>query len=345
MTRLAGKNVSDSIKDQILTTQIRNNEYYEGHKVPITAAMLKTIKKRKYIAEDPDLTLHTAKKGLTLISVGLMNEDEIQSMNKLHEYFAGATFTSLEDMRKLALLPAKLPEMTDSFLEQVKIFANVLYALFSTTCPLFIQLKEIVKSLMEYKPSARLLISKKQRASMAWIMTLQTKHFFRGETDLLASFSVMKHNLRAKNPLIYHAETPSALYEEKTDTTSTKAGTKRKIETTMEEQKDDQRKKPKAQIHELLAKNFKNGIWKYNPRLRIKEICNFCNVSVSSLNTDPKACLLAMFGRCNYGNRCIKTHRTATDEEAQHISTLLEKAIKNPEQIAHQVPGETTATK
>ena len=162
LTRLAAKNVSDSIKDQIITSQIRNNEYYDGHKVPIMAAMLKTIKKRKDIVEDPDLTLHTAKKGLTLISVGHRSEDEIQSMNELHKYFAGTTFTSPDDMKKLATLPTKLPETMKCFLEQVKIFANVLHALFSTTCPLFLQLKEIIKSLMEYKPSARGLISSKQ---------------------------------------------------------------------------------------------------------------------------------------------------------------------------------------
>ena len=45
LTRLASKNVSDSIKDQIITSQIRNNEYYHGHQVPITSALLKTIKK------------------------------------------------------------------------------------------------------------------------------------------------------------------------------------------------------------------------------------------------------------------------------------------------------------
>ena len=191
LTTLAAKKNSDSIKDQIITSQISNNEYYDGHKVPITAAVLKSIKKRKYIAEDPDLTLHTAKKGLTLIRVGHRNEDKIQSMNELYKYFAGATFTSPEDMRKLATLPTKLPETTEYFLEQVKIFANVLYALFSTTCPLFLQLKEIIKSLMEYKPSAQGLISSKQRASIAWIVTLLTKHFFRGEADLLVLVLVL----------------------------------------------------------------------------------------------------------------------------------------------------------
>ena len=197
---------------------------------------------------------------------------------------------------------------------------------------------------MEYKPSARLLISSKQQEFMAWIITLQTKHFFRGETDLLASFSVMKHNIRAKNPLIYHAETQSALYE---DTTKpTKSGTKRKmVDTSTDNATDKVKPKPKPQLYPLLAKNFKNGIWKYNPKLRLKEICSYCNVAVLSLNKDPKACLLAMFGRCNYGKRCFKTHRTATDEEAEHISTLLEKVIKNPEQISHQTPGETPASK
>ena len=271
--------------------------------------------------------------------MGHRSEDEIQSMNELHEYFAGATFTSPEDMKKLAALPTKLPETTERFLEQVKIFANLLYALFSTTCPLFLQMKEIVKSLMEYKPSTRELISNKQRASIAWILTLQTKHFFRGEKDLLASFTVMKHNIRAKNLLIYHAETPSALYEETTDKGRNTSSDKRKQ--TEKETENEPKKKIKVQVHELLAKNFKNGIWKYNPRLRLKEICTYCNVLVSALNKDPKACLLGMFGRCNYGNRCFQTHRTATDEEANHISNLLEKAIKNPERIAHQPQGET----
>ena len=70
LTRLAGKNVSNSIKDQIITSQICNNEYYDGHRVPITSALLKIIKKRHYVAKYPDLILTTAQKGLTLISVG-----------------------------------------------------------------------------------------------------------------------------------------------------------------------------------------------------------------------------------------------------------------------------------
>ena len=38
------------------------------------------------------------------------------------------------------------------------------------------------------------------------------KHFFRGESNQLVEFVLMKNNLRARNPLIYHTEVLLALY-------------------------------------------------------------------------------------------------------------------------------------
>ena len=346
-TRLAGKNVSDSIKDQIITSQIRNNEYYDGHRVPITSALLKTIKKRHYIAKDPDLTLTSAQKGLTLISVGLYDEEKIQAINELHEFFDRATFTSLDDMKQLTKFTAKLPETTERFLEQVKVFANVLSALFTNACPLFIHIKEIIKAIMEYKQTARDLISKKQRASIAWIMTLQTKHFFRGEQDTLAEFIMMKNNIRARSPLIYHIEVPAALYEDDSKKTT---GIKRAIDdqsgpiTGKETGKDNEKpKRTKVQLHDLLLKHFVKGIWSFNPKIRFREMCKYCNVPVASLHKDPTTCFLGMFNRCSYRSKCNKIHRMATTEEAQHIVNLLDKAIKNPEKIVHSTPGESGA--
>ena len=343
LTRLAGKNVSDAIKDQIVTSQIRNNQYYDGHRVPITSALLKTIKKRHYIAKDPDLTLSTAQKGLTLISIGLYDEDKIQTINELHEYFDGATFTSPDDMKKLTKITAKLPDTTEKFIEQVKIFANVLAALFTNACPLFIHIKEIVKALMEYKPAARDLIGQKQRASIAWIITLQTKHFFRGEKDTLAEFIMMKNNIRARSPLIYHIEVPTALYQD-----DTKGSTgKRKVDETniidggTEPAAPKPPKKTKVQLHELFVKHFAKGVWAFNPKIKFREMCTYCNIPIASLHNDPSTCFLGMFNRCSYGAKCNKIHRMATTKEATHIVNLLDKAIKNPEQIVHNsTPGE-----
>ena len=67
---------------------------------------------------------------------------------------------------------------------------------------------------MKYKPEARALIKKQQSSTIPLITTLQTKHFFRGETDLLSGFVLMKNHIRDRNPLIYHAEVPIALYGE-----------------------------------------------------------------------------------------------------------------------------------
>ena len=57
---LIEKHFSKSIWDQIITSQVRNAEYYDGHRVPLPVTFLKTIKKRKYISEDPDIIYRTA---------------------------------------------------------------------------------------------------------------------------------------------------------------------------------------------------------------------------------------------------------------------------------------------
>ena len=74
LRQLTAKQVSESIKDQIITSQVRNTDYYNGHRVPLPATLLKIIKKINYISEDPDLTHYTAQKGITILLVTLLHE-------------------------------------------------------------------------------------------------------------------------------------------------------------------------------------------------------------------------------------------------------------------------------
>ena len=97
---------------------------------------------------------------------------------------------------------------------QFKVFANLIYAFFAASCPLFLKLKAIIHSLMEYNPAAQVLIKRQQRAAIACTITLQTKHFSLGESNQFSEFVLMKNNLRAQNPLIYHAEVTITLYIE-----------------------------------------------------------------------------------------------------------------------------------
>ena len=102
-----------------------------------------------------------------------------------------------EDIKNLLKLTSKLPNSMESFMEQLKVFANLLYALFTAYPPLLLELNTIICSLMEYKPASRVLVKSQQRAAIAWIIPLQKKHFFRGESNQLAEFMLMKNNLRA----------------------------------------------------------------------------------------------------------------------------------------------------
>ena len=160
LCRLMGKHVSESILDHIITSQVRNTEYYDIHGVPLPATLLKTIKKKKYISEKPDLTYRIAQKGLTLLEVVLMDEDEISFINKLHEYITSASLTSPEYIKKLSEITSKLPNSMENFMDQLKVFANLLYALFTEYSPLFLELKTIIRSIMKYKPAARALMKR-----------------------------------------------------------------------------------------------------------------------------------------------------------------------------------------
>ena len=102
--------------------QVGNIKCYDGHHVPLPATLLKTNKKRKYISEDPDLTYHTAQKRLTLLGVALLDEEEISSINEIHEYISGEYLTSPEDTKKLTKLTSNIPNTTQIFMEQLNIF-------------------------------------------------------------------------------------------------------------------------------------------------------------------------------------------------------------------------------
>ena len=155
------KNVSDTMKDQFLITRIRDNEYYDNDIVPITQPLLKMIKKRKFLSDDPDLTFQTATKCFTIFSVGPMEEDDIAIINKLYEYIQEASMITTTDIKNLAKVTAKVPGSTEKFMDTLRVFANALYALFTAGCPLFLQMKEIMRAPKKYNQRARSQMAKK----------------------------------------------------------------------------------------------------------------------------------------------------------------------------------------
>ena len=70
--------------------------------------------------------------------VALLDEDEILSINKLHEYISDASLTSLEYINKLSNITSNLPNTMEHFMEQLNVFAKSIYALFTAYFPLFL---------------------------------------------------------------------------------------------------------------------------------------------------------------------------------------------------------------
>jgi len=115
---------------------------------------LKLLKKRKYLSEDPKRTYRTASKGVTPFSFEQQDLDNVATINELFDELAQATMVMPADISKLAKMSASVPETTADFIQNLKVFGSLLYALFTCMSPLFKQLKELIKALDIYNPKA-----------------------------------------------------------------------------------------------------------------------------------------------------------------------------------------------
>ena len=77
---------------------------------------------------------------------------------------------------------------------------------FSKDCPFFQCCVKIVEALRDFSRLAKKAMTKLSRASILWIILLQSRHFAMGSTIILAEFTSMQSDLCAKRGQITHAE-------------------------------------------------------------------------------------------------------------------------------------------
>ena len=107
----------------------------------------------------------------------------------------------------------------------------------------------------------------------------------------------------------------------------------------MEDSQFNNKAKPKVEINDLLRKHFTNGIWKVNLSLRFRDLASFWYVHTFALSKENKVCTLGMFQSCSRPY-CKKTYHKATYEEAKHMFNIMDKTIKNPDQVQAVSAGE-----
>ena len=93
------------------------------------------------------------------------------------------------------------------------------------------------------------------------------------------------------------------------------------------------------EINDLLKKHFTNGIWKVNPSLCFTDLEIFCNIHTSAISKYYNVFTLCMVQQCSIPYY-KKTHPKSTDEQVQHMVNILDKAIKNPNQVQAVSAGE-----
>ena len=222
----------------------------------------------------------------------------------------------------------------------LKRFCNVLYAVFSKDCPYFQCCVQIVDALRDFSRPAKKAMTKLSRASILWIMLLQSRHFAMGNTTVLAEFTSMQADLCAKRGQITHAEVPFELVAE---------AKKRPGDGDSGSIADEGRKRLKGGSgggdDGVPLKKANPNTWHSKLRAKLADplkvanypsfsaIIKYCQASPGEIigKRNRKCAPNTFFGRCFHKDRCLKEHFLPTDEEADKILKMVDKFIKNPE--------------
>jgi hypothetical protein len=332
------KGQNDNTRNQIIINTLKNI-MFDDAEIPITAPLLVMIRKRKWLSDDPVATYRTAAKGLSVFAVGTLTEDEVAIINDTMEALEQATTTTAKEYKDVTSIKAKVPKEAHDFLLLLKTFANLLYALFGSSCPLYIQVRAIIRSFTTYSRTAMKALSMAAKAAVLWILLLQTRHFAAGNQTTLAEFRNMADKVTAKDSNITHAEVPAAFLIDDDKRKRKREDAPAEDNRTPVTPKGNDQGNPvtpspdrKVRVHPLIKEKIIDNVVKQNPNTPIRKICRFANTELSKLSKDPSKCVLGMLGSCR-SRFCRRKHVAATDEEAKHMVMLLEKAILNPDQI------------
>jgi hypothetical protein len=333
------KGQNDNTRNQIIIATLKNI-LFEDAEIPVTAPLLLMIRKRKWLSDDPTATHRTAAKGLSIFAVAPMTEDEVALINDTMEALEQATTTTAKEYKDVTRIKAKVPEDAHDFMLLLKTFANLLYALFGSNCPLYLQVRRMIKAFTAYTRTALKALTMSTKASIMWITLLQTRHFAGGNYTTLAEFRNMMDKITAKENNITHAEVPAAFFKKDTN--------KRKFDDVADTPKNPNTPPPRRpllftppvtpspprppRVHPLLKAKIVDNVLRKNPTISLSRIAKFCNTSLNNLSKDTSKCVLGFLGTCN-SRYCRRRHMTATDAEADHMVLQLEKAITDPDAI------------
>eukprot|EP00957_Ditylum_brightwellii_P174785 13308263-Ditylum_brightwellii.AAC.1 len=168
----------------------------------VTASLLKMIRKQQWLGDEVTATYSTAHKGFSHFALTDLSKDEVAVVNEAMKLLAEATHHH-------HCRPKSGQNQTGYSANRP--YTNLVHALFGPLLPLFLDNKMVIKALTQLKCNALKTMNLVTKASIYWILFLQSRHFLSGETAKLAEYKVMVDNFTAKQANIAHAELPEAL--------------------------------------------------------------------------------------------------------------------------------------
>ena len=331
----AAKNTTDTFRMQILRKQIMKSTFYDDADVPLTNTLLKMAVKRAWVGKDGNInkpSFVNAMDGLSPFVCASLDEDEVARINTQAEMIDSATSVTVQDLAKVKkALKASVPEEASDFLDMIKAFANLIFALFTANCPLFRAIKTIVDALKSFSKEARKALNTSSKASILWIILLQSRRFASGDMSLLCEFTTLQQDLCGKKSIIHHAEVPEELIAVQQQSNKIPKNMEKTQDSTQDDGVKRQRRSNPNTWHPKL-KAVISGPMASAGNPNFPKIAQYCGFKLEDLFTNnTKICTSNMFfGRCHKKDQCQRSHQLPTEAEVEKIMALLDKLLKNP---------------
>lgn len=342
---LFAKNQDRKDKDHIVAELLTGNSRFEDVDIPIYPELKKMILERNWVGGEAGGSPKYAYAcyGISPFAMLDLSEDQIADMEFTAAYLHASSSIAPSDIKSSkAKLLAKVPECSTKWLQILKRFTNLLFLVFSPSSPLYRKCLEIVKALWEYPSEVVAHLPQHAKASILWILHLQSRHFAQGKMvpdaagdDIcLPAFSQMYHSICSSNVhLVSVAGLPSKL------TSAPPPDKKKRQQPTGEDDADTsptkkQKKQEEQQWHPRLKAALAEPLRiARSPGInQIKGYCGLADGDPVLPDCSARDCRhYLLLGCCRYGATCKFKHGTATDAQATAALAKLEKFISAPD--------------
>ena len=344
------KHLDDKDKLNIIAETLRTTTNYEDADVPLYPGLLKSIKARDWTATDLGKipAYVNAAKGLSPFAMIDLTLDDIAVMTIDDQDLASASHISPAELKAARnKISATVPPTGDELLLMLKRYANMIYALFTSQSPLYKELYIVIKALKNFSYNARKNLSHTVRATLLWILLIQSRHFATGKMDpaddehCMGEFINLKHHLVAKSCAgISHADLPDQLRHDPR-TARTSHG-KRDLAKMLEDvpnasnlRAPNPSKHPKALplpgFHTTFLKELREAR-KVAQWPTISALCRHCGITREALipDCDPKSTCTRHILLNNCPDKCEYKHIAVNKSQIDAIRTNLDKFFQDP---------------